>query len=200
MKLAHALDTFGPAGSLGSRGLDVRGLRCADFGCNKGGFTDCLLQRGAAHVIAIDTGYNIIDWKLRSDRRVEVRERTNALHAEPPREGVDLVVIDLSWTPQRLAVPAALRWLSPSGAKRIITLVKPHYELRADEKHLLERGFLAHDRARGVAERVASEMPALGASVIDSCASPIMGGKSSRARKGEGNLEFLMLIEPARSG
>ena len=97
-KLDHALDAFG---------FEVSGLRCADFGCNVGGFTDCLLQRGAERVVAIDTGYGVLAWKLRNDDRVEVRERTNALHADPPDEPLDLVVIDLAWTPQRLALPAA---------------------------------------------------------------------------------------------
>jgi len=197
LKLAHALDAFGPAGSLGTRGIDPRGLRCADFGCNVGGFTDCLLQRGAASVFAVDTGYGTLAWTLRNDARVTVRERTNALHAAPPPEGVDLVVIDLAWTPQRLSIPAALRWLGVTdrgvpGA--IISLVKPHYELRADEKHLLKDGFLPHDEARRVAQRVAEEMPSLGAAVIASTESPITGGKSARSRGGEGNLEFLLLL------
>lgn len=229
IKLAHALDAFasnaatgaigldGKPIALGAAGIDPRGLRCADFGCNKGGFTDCLIQRGAASVIALDTGYNMIDFKLRRDPRVTVRERTNALFAEPPSQGVDLVVIDLAWTPQRLAVPAALRWIAagaaegahaahsdgrdgrsaPNARGHIITLVKPHYELHADEKHLLQEGFLAHDDARRVMERVASEMPSLGARVIGSTESPITGGKTARARGGEGNLEFLLLLQPA---
>ncbi|MFM8697247.1 MAG: SAM-dependent methyltransferase, partial [Phycisphaerales bacterium] len=71
-KLAHALEAFK---------VDVAGLRCADFGCNVGGFTDCLLKAGAARVTAIDTGYGALAWTLRNDPRVEVRERTNALHA-----------------------------------------------------------------------------------------------------------------------
>ena len=73
--------------------IDVNGLACADFGCNVGGFTDCLLQRGASSVVAIETGYGVLEWKLRNDPRVEVRERTNALHAEPPQTPIDLVVM-----------------------------------------------------------------------------------------------------------
>jgi len=203
LKLAHALDAFTP----GDPGADPRGRRCADFGCNVGGFTDCLLQRGAASVIAIDTGYGTIAWTLRNDPRVTVRERTNALHAAPPPEGVDLVVVDLAWTPQRLSIPAALRWLEPRSAAdgpgsttasarggRIISLVKPHYELGAEEKGLLQDGFLAHDEARRVVHRVTEEMPALGARVLAITESPITGGKSSRRRGGEGNLEFLLLL------
>lgn len=182
-KLAHALEAFK---------VDVAGLRCADFGCNVGGFTDCLLKAGAARVTAIDTGYGALAWTLRNDPRVEVRERTNALHARAPEGGVDLVTVDLAWTPQRLAVPAALKWLAPGG--RIVTLVKPHYELRDDEKAWLDRGFLPHDRVAGVVERVAAEMPGLGAEVLGSVQSPLVGGKTSRKQGVPGNVEWLMLL------
>jgi 23S rRNA (cytidine1920-2'-O)/16S rRNA (cytidine1409-2'-O)-methyltransferase len=183
-KLAHALEAFG---------MDVAGLRCADFGCNVGGFTDCLLKAGAARVTAIDTGYGALAWTLRNDPRVEVRERTNALHADPPAGGVDLVVVDLAWTPQRLAVPAALKWLAPGG--RIVTLVKPHYELRDAEKAWLDRGFLPHERVAGVVERVAAEMGALGAEVLGDVQSPLVGGKTSRKQGLPGNIEWLMLLQ-----
>ena len=92
--LRHALDEFA---------VDPRGLTCADLGCNVGGFTDCLLQAGAARVVAVDTGYGALAWKLRTDPRVVVMERTNALHASPPEGGVDLVVIDKHH--RRLNVP-----------------------------------------------------------------------------------------------
>ena len=183
-KLEHALEEFK---------LDVTGLRCADFGCNVGGFTDCLLQRGARHVVAIDTGYGALAWKLRQDPRVETRERTNALHAEAPAGGVDLVVLDLAWTPQRLAIPAALKWLAPGG--RIITLIKPHYELRDEEKAWLDRGFLPHERVPGVVTRVEAEMPALGAKVLGSTQSPLVGGKTSKKAGVPGNVEWLTLLE-----
>lgn len=183
-KLAHALDEFV---------LNVNGLRCADFGCNVGGFTDCLLQRGAQSVIAIDTGYGALAWKLRKDPRVETRERSNALHADPPAGGVDLVVVDLAWTPQRLAIPAALRWLAPGG--RIVSLVKPHYELLEAEKVWLDRGFLPHERVPMVVERVASSMPAHGATVLGSTQSPLVGGKTSKKAGVPGNIEWLILLE-----
>jgi 23S rRNA (cytidine1920-2'-O)/16S rRNA (cytidine1409-2'-O)-methyltransferase len=183
-KLEHALEEFN---------LDVTGLRCADFGCNVGGFTDCLLQRGAKHVTAIDTGYGALAWKLRQDPRVETRERTNALHAEAPAGGVDLVVLDLAWTPQRLAIPAALTWLAPGG--RIITLIKPHYELRDEEKAWLDRGFLPHERVPGVVARVEAAMPALGAKVMGSTQSPLVGGKTSKKAGVPGNIEWLTLLE-----
>ena len=185
-KLEHALEAFR---------VDAAGLRCADFGCNVGGFTDCMLQRGARHVVAIDTGYGALAWKLRQDPRVEVRERTNALHADPPAGGVDLVAVDLAWTPQRLAVPSALRWLASGG--RIVTLVKPHYELRDEEKQWLDRGFLPHERVAGVVARVESEMPSLGARVVAGTQSPLVGGKTSRKAGVPGNVEWLLMLEKA---
>lgn len=188
VKLAHALDEFK---------FDVNGLTCADFGCNVGGFTDCLLQRGAAHVVAIDTGYGTLDWKLRNDPRVTVMERTNALHAELKKvsdtfAGVDLVTIDLGWTPQRHAVPAALRWLKPVG--RIITLIKPHYELADVERRaMLHDGKLNEDDALHIMQRVVEAMPELGVDVVAHTRSPLLGGAS----KGKaGNVEFLALLQP----
>jgi len=100
-KLDAALEAFG---------VDVAGCVCADFGCNVGGFTDCLLRRGAAKVYAVDTGYGALAWRLRKDPRVVVMERTNALYAPIP-EPVDLVAVDVAWTPQKVIVPAAMRWL-----------------------------------------------------------------------------------------
>ena len=183
-KIDHALDAFE---------LDVSGLRCADFGCNVGGFTDCMLERGADSVIAIDTGRGALAWKLRQDPRVEVRERTNALHADPPEGGVDLVTIDLAWTPQRLAIPAALKWLAPGG--RIVTLVKPHYELKTEEKGLLQQGFLPQEHAPIILEQVLKDMPSLGAEVLQSTTSPLVGGKTARRRGVPGNLEYLALLQ-----
>ena len=153
LKLRHALDEFG---------IDVAGMVCADFGANIGGFTDCLLKAGAARVYAVDTGYGVLAYTLRMDPRVVVLERTNALHVPPPRgEGgeavlMDLIAIDLAWTPQRLAVPAALRWLKEDG--RIVTLIKPHYELEREEKGLLRRGVLEEREAERVAQRAAAAM------------------------------------------
>ena len=188
-KLDHALETFGN---------DITGVHCADFGCNVGGFTDCLLQRGAAGVIAIDTGYGVLDWKLRNDERVEVRERTNALHAPPPEQPVGLVVVDLAWTPQRLALPAARRWLAGDG--RVITLVKPHYEVGEDRKHLLEGGFLPQELAPAVLEETLRGMGELGFEVLASTQSPLVGGKSSRKRGVPGNIEYLVLLKPTFEG
>jgi 23S rRNA (cytidine1920-2'-O)/16S rRNA (cytidine1409-2'-O)-methyltransferase len=158
-----------------------------------GGFTDCLLQRGAARVHAIDTGYGMLAYKLRTDARVVVMERTNALHA-PAAEAVDLVVIDMAWTPQRLAIPAALKWLKPGG--KIVTLVKPHYELTEDQKRtLLNEGRLDAAEAQRVLEQVLAAMPDWGAVAQKSTISPLTGGKTSR-RHGAGNVEYLVLAKP----
>ena len=182
LKLRHALTEFN---------LDPAGLTCADLGCNVGGFTDCLLRGGAARVYAVDTGYGMLAWTLRSDPRVVVMERTNALHAPPP-ERVDLVVIDLGWTPQRLAIPAALRWLQPAG--RVFTLIKPHYEVAPSERNLLDSGVLPEAEAERIARRTADSLPALGVRVIGVTRSPIAGGagKGNRA----GNTEWLALLTP----
>ncbi|MCH8343612.1 MAG: TlyA family rRNA (cytidine-2'-O)-methyltransferase [Planctomycetes bacterium] len=182
MKLEHALREFK---------VDVTGLICADFGCHVGGFTDCLLQHGAAKVYAIDTGYGVLDYRLRTDPRVAVMERTNVLHAKPQAAKVDLVVIDLGWTRQRDAIPAALRWLGPGG--RIISLIKPHYELAGDEKtSLLVDGVLAPQHAEAVVQRVLGEFGGLGAAVTAMTLSPIRGAKSGRRAGSEGNREYLV--------
>ena len=186
-KLDHALEAFG---------IDVSGVVCADFGCNVGGFTDCLLSRGAAHVTAIDTGYGVLDWKLRSDDRVTVRERTNALHAEPEAP-VDLVVLDLAWTPQRLALPAARKWLREGGM--VVSLVKPHYELKGEKKRLLDQGFLPPEHAEGILGEVVTELSTMGFETRETTRSPLVGGKSSRKRGVPGNVEFLALIIPTEA-
>lgn len=111
--------------------LDIEGMVGADFGCNIGGFTDCLLQYGVARVYAVDTGYGMLEWKLRCDDRVVVMERTNAMHIELP-EKTDIVTIDVAWTPQRHILPSAIKQLAENG--RILSLFKPQYE--ADEKDL----------------------------------------------------------------
>jgi 23S rRNA (cytidine1920-2'-O)/16S rRNA (cytidine1409-2'-O)-methyltransferase len=143
-KLAAALDHFE---------VDVSGHICADLGSHVGGFVECLLRRGAARVYAIDTAYGILAWKLRRDARVVVFERTNAMHVSLP-EPVEIVTIDVGWTPQVRILPNVMTLLSTPGAthtgasgscpttdvepapdwkssrtRRVVTLVKPHYEV-----------------------------------------------------------------------
>lgn len=175
-KLNAALDAFG---------LDVRGAVCADFGCNVGGFTDCLLKRGAEKVFALDTGYGQLAWRLRTDPRVVVMERTNALYCPIPQP-VDLVTIDMGWTTQELSVPAALRWLARSGG-RIVSLIKPHYEM-ARRLGRRPHQVLSRPESVQVASDVCASLEGLGAVVLAGARSVLLG-------KG-GNEEFLLLIAP----
>lgn len=176
---------------------DPTGMVCADFGCSTGGFTDCLLQHGAARVHSIDTAYGELAWTLRQDDRVTVHERRNALHLDPPAGvidsgGIDLAVIDLGWTKQARALPAAARWLKPGG--RIISLVKPHYE--ADKDDLGEGGVLDPQRAEQIAEAVRDGLPTMGYEVLGWVKSPVLGGAvgKKRKKKGKGNPEWLVLV------
>ena len=170
LKLEFALRHFG---------LSVQGLICADLGCHRGGFTDCLLQQGALRVHAVDTGYGILDWKLRSDPRVVVHERTNLLYWKSP-EPLDLAVIDAGWTPQRLSIPAALQSLKPGGA--ILSLVKPQYEVERSE---LQRGLLAADALGPAMERVRAALNEI-ALILGEAQSPIPGSG--------GNTEFWLRL------
>lgn len=183
LKLRHALDTFA---------IDVTGLECADLGCSTGGFTDCLLQAGAKSVTAVDTAYGQLAWKLRQDSRVITRERANALHAEPPPSGVDLVVVDLGWTTQKLVIPVACTWLRKGG--RIITLIKPHYELKALRRDLPPGGVLSDAEAQRITNEVVASIPAFGAEVLGLTKSPILGSAGSSSKGGKGNAEWLALL------
>lgn len=190
LKLHHALTEFQ---------LDPRDRTCADFGCNVGGFTDCLLRHHATHVYAVDTGYGALAWTLRNNPNVTVMERTNALHVPPPAPPAvrpSLIVIDMGWTPQRLCIPAALKWLAndPAAPPRIITLIKPHYELAASERNLLRRGVLDPADAQHITERTLEAFAALGVTLLAHTPSPLRGG----AGKGhaEGNTEHLAFLAP----
>lgn len=129
-KLDHALTEFG---------LDVTGKVCADLGCSTGGFTDCLLKRGAAKVYSVDTARGTLRYRLIEDKRVVYMERTNALHVELP-EKMDIIVIDVGWTPQRLIIPHALELLKDDGD--IVSLIKPHYEA---DKEWMKGGHLREE-------------------------------------------------------
>jgi 23S rRNA (cytidine1920-2'-O)/16S rRNA (cytidine1409-2'-O)-methyltransferase len=168
LKLDHALTAFG---------IDVNGLACADLGCNAGGFTDCLLGRGAAKVYAIDTGYGALAWKLRKDPRVVVMERTNAMHATLP-EPVAFACVDVAWTRQRHILPAARRMLAVGGT--VVTLIKPHYEA---DKAWLVKGVLPQERVDEVVAAVRQDVLQAGFDVVALTTSPILGG--------EGNTEVL---------
>jgi len=173
LKLDHALTAFG---------LDVSGRTCADLGSNAGGFVDCLLQRGAARVYAIDTGYGALDWKLRNDPRVVVMERTNAMHASLP-EKVGLVTIDVAWTRQRYILPAARRMVGDAGD--VVTLIKPHYEADAAQ---LRGGVLPEEVVESIVRAVRLDIAAAGLELIALVTSPIKGAK--------GNVEVLAHLRP----
>ncbi len=175
LKLAWALDSFG---------FDPAGLICVDMGANVGGFTDCLLQRGALKVYAVDTGYGVLDYRLRKDDRVVVKERTNALHVTLG-ELCDLAVIDLAWTPQRLSLPKAVKLVRPGG--HIISLVKPQYEA---PKEWIDKqsGTLTPEQSQQVFDEVRDQVDGWGLAVTDFCESRIVG-------KG-GNREYLLLCQP----
>jgi 23S rRNA (cytidine1920-2'-O)/16S rRNA (cytidine1409-2'-O)-methyltransferase len=205
LKLEHALREFG---------IDAHGLVCADLGASTGGFTDCLLKHGAARVYSVDTAYGELAWTLRNDPRVVVMERSNALHTDPPPGvaaatsgvggeggvgGVDLVVLDLGWTRQQFAIPAALKWLKPGG--RIISLIKPHYEVGERARAGGASVVLPEPEAEAIANRVAAQMPEWGARTIAMTKSPVLGGALSVRKKvkGAGNAEWLALVERTTS-
>jgi len=184
VKLLAALDAFA---------LDVAGWTCADFGANVGGFTDALLTRGAEKVCAVDTGYGQLAWRLRRDARVVVMERTNALYADPPAGGVDLVTIDVAFTPQRLIVPAAARWLGAAG--HIVSLVKPHYERAKSDPRAARaaaRRPIGPDGARAICDAVCRDLAEMGLAPRAVAPSPLRG-------KG-GNVEFFLHIRGGRKG
>jgi 23S rRNA (cytidine1920-2'-O)/16S rRNA (cytidine1409-2'-O)-methyltransferase len=183
LKLAHALDTFA---------INPKGWTCADLGCSTGGFTDCLLQRGAARIVSVDTGYGVLAYKLRVDPRIKVLERTNAMHAEP-FEPVDLVVMDVSWTPMRHALPAALKWLKPTAGQvggGLIALVKPHYERSSRNKHA--RGILTEGEAAAITDEVIADLCATHpVRLRGKTQSPLRGGGGKHK---EGNPEWLIWL------
>jgi 23S rRNA (cytidine1920-2'-O)/16S rRNA (cytidine1409-2'-O)-methyltransferase len=159
-KLDHALTVFA---------VDVSGKICADLGCSTGGFTDCLLQRGAARVFAVDTGYGVLDWKLRNNPRVVVMERTNAMHVRLPQL-MELITIDVGWTRQRHILPSAARLLTPGGS--VVTLIKPHYEA---DPSLLRQGILPEQSVDEILENVKAEVELAGWTWMNSVRSPIRG-------------------------
>lgn len=170
-KLEAALDAFP---------VQVEGKICADVGASTGGFTDCLLQRGAQRVYAIDAGRGQLHWSLRQDDRVVVMESTNARYLEALPEPIDLLTMDASFISVRLLLPPALRWMAASG--QAIVLVKPQFEAGRDE---VGRGGVVREeaaRARTVRQALGAASD-IGWSVAGLIRSPLIGPK--------GNVEFL---------
>lgn len=179
-KLAHALDVFA---------IDVAGLEALDVGASTGGFTDALLQRGAASVTAVDVGYGQLDWKLRNDPRVIVMERTNfrTLRDDAFPGGFDLIVVDASFISLRTIAARAVTFLRAGGT--MVPLVKPQFE--AGRERLGPRGVVRDPEVHGaILREVRLAMNEIGLTVNDLTRSPLMGPA--------GNREFLMRL--SRSG
>lgn len=174
-KLAGALDAFG---------VNPAGLVCADIGASTGGFTDVLLQRGAAKVYAIDVGYGQLAWKLRQDPRVIVMDRVNARYLEGLPEKIDLVVIDVSFISLEHMLRVAQTLLKPNVGQ-VIALIKPQFEAG---KNQVPRGGIVRDPEvhRAVQENIVRFAQSLGFTVQGLMPSPIVGT--------EGNLEFLISL------
>jgi len=170
--------------------VDVHRLAVVDIGASTGGFTDCVLQRGARHVYAIDVGYGQFAWKLRQDARVTLFERANIRSFEPGRlpELADLAVIDVSFISLRLVLPGALRLVRPSG--RILALVKPQFEVGKGE---VGKGGVVRDPAQhdAAVQAIAEFGERLGLTCHGVCPSPILGPK--------GNREFFLSFGAAKT-
>jgi len=172
--------------------IDVTGKICLDVGTSTGGFTDCLLQHGAARVIAVDTGHGQIDFRLRQDIRVRLLEKTNARYLTPQQVGevVDLVVVDVSFISATLVLPAVIAAAFPLPAersgRRVVVLVKPQFE--AGRKQV-GKGGIVRDLAvqEAAVEKLRQALQNLGCTNTDAIDSPILGG--------EGNREFLLYTQ-----
>lgn len=158
-------------------GVDVRGRIAADVGASTGGFTDCLLQRGAARVYAIDVGYGQLDWRLRNHPRVVVMERINARYLEQLPEKVHLVTIDVSFISLRLILPQVTKWLYPQG--QVIALLKPQFEAGRRD---VGKGGVVRDPAvhRRVIEEIARAAADLGLTLRGLMVSPLLGPAGNR--------------------
>ncbi len=182
-KLANALDAFG---------LDVAGRRALDVGASTGGFTDCLLQRGAAHVVALDVAYGELSWRIRNDERVTVLERRNARALDPAElpYAPDLVVIDVSFISLAKVLPAVLAATAPSFD--VLALVKPQFEVGRER---VGKGGVVRDAGDRRDALVAAGAAArgLGAAVLAFASSGLPGPKGNRE-------SFAWLAEAGRAG
>jgi 23S rRNA (cytidine1920-2'-O)/16S rRNA (cytidine1409-2'-O)-methyltransferase len=170
--------------------IDVKGKVCLDVGASTGGFTDCLLQHGAARVIAVDTGYAQLDFKLRQDSRVRLLEKTNARYLTEADLGekVDLIVIDVAFISATIVLPPVINAAFPQSldqrrGRQLIVLVKPQFEAG---REFVGKGGIVRDEAAqlGAVEKVKRSLLDLGCTGTDLIESPILGA--------EGNREFLL--------
>ncbi len=175
-KLEKALNEFAP---------DIHGWECLDIGASTGGFTDCLLKRGAKKIYSVDVGHNQLDWKLRNDPRVVAIEGLNAryLKYEDIGSQVDLITLDLSFISLTLVLPSLKPFTKPDT--RILCLVKPQFEVGRNE---VEKGGLVTDpiKHQQVVTKIKLAAEALGYSILGVIESPILGV--------EGNKEFFMAL------
>ncbi len=174
LKLAAALDRFA---------IPIGDAICADVGASTGGFTDCLLQRGARKVYAIDVGYGQLDWKIRSDSRVVVLDRTNARYLETLPESIEVATVDTAFISLRLILPAVIKWLNPDA--HIVALIKPQFEAGRDRvgKGGVVRDPIVHAEVLRAILNFAREIDL---NPIDLIRSPIEGPA--------GNAEFLVWL------
>ena len=181
-KLQKALDVFG---------IDPKDLVCVDCGASTGGFTDCLLQRGAKHVYAVDVGYGQLAWSLRSDERVTVMERQNARNLTPGMfpEAMDMAVMDMSFISLRLVLPAVKSLLKEEG--QVVCLVKPQFE--AGREKVGKKGVVRDPAVhREVLEDFIETARALGYVLMGLDFSPVRGP--------EGNIEYLAWLKTGGEG
>jgi 23S rRNA (cytidine1920-2'-O)/16S rRNA (cytidine1409-2'-O)-methyltransferase len=168
--------------------IDLSGRHCADIGTSTGGFTDCMLQHGAASVVAVDTGYGQIAEGLRRDPRVTLLERTNARYLKPGDlpGGISFVSVDVSFISATLVLPAVVAAVRGTPLEAVV-LIKPQFE--AGREHV-GKGGIVHDPAahQFAIDRVRSAVEDLGASASELADSPILGGSGG----GTGNREFLL--------
>jgi 23S rRNA (cytidine1920-2'-O)/16S rRNA (cytidine1409-2'-O)-methyltransferase len=182
-------------GALARLGLDPAGTIALDVGASTGGFTDCLLRRGASRVYALDVGAGQLDWSLRRDPRVVVMEKVNARHLKPGDlpEPIAFAVVDVSFISLRLVLPPLRPLLADSA--RVLALVKPQFEVGRRD---VGRGGIVRDPAlhRGAVQSVAEGAAAAGFLLLGGCPSPLPGA--------EGNVEFFLLLgaggAPAAAG
>ena len=173
LKLEKAIETYQ---------IDLAGKRCMDIGASTGGFTDCMLQNGATHVIAVDVGYGQLDWKLRNDERVTNLERTNVRYVtlETVGEPLDFISIDVSFISLKLVLPVAQVLLKNQG--EIVFLIKPQFE--AGREQVKKNGVVRDAKVHlEVLNRVVEIAQSLNFEIQDITFSPIKGPK--------GNIEFL---------
>ena len=179
LKLERALDYWQ---------VDLTGKPCMDVGASTGGFTDCMLQHGAAHVLAVDTGYGQIDARLRNDSRVRLMERTNAryLPEDQVPEAIEFVAMDVSFISATLVLPSVLRAAFKGAPGQLVVLVKPQFEVGREH---VGKGGIVRDEAeqQRAVEKVRTLLTELKARCTDVIESPITGA--------EGNREFLLYAE-----